>query len=194
LAGSNQSPQTEEFEIKTSLNMRNNPLSSSWLESTREVEKIINLTLSLIHPDQFKCGLQMLRKLRDMKDTKGVALIWQSVFTGVSVIGNRISPKHRDGKGRPEWFDILANFFKDESPQKKSPPRFLVSDLQLDLKYSSGTVIGFCGSILEHEVKAWRRGDRVCYAHFMRESVRDRLGADAAGWSSRSNYENISPI
>jgi hypothetical protein len=195
LAGSNQSPQSPEYELLPSLNIRNDPLASNWLEGSREVEKIINLTLSLIHPDQFQCGLQMLRMLRKTKKTKGVAIKWQSVCTGVSVISNRLSPKHRDGQGRPEWFDILANFFKDDSPtkttKKMNPPSFLVSDLGLDLKYSSGTVIGFCGSILEHEVKPWRRGDRVCYAHFMRENVRTRLGANAAGWSERSIYEDF---
>jgi len=123
-----------------------------------------------------------------MKDTKGVALKWQSVFTGVSIISNRLTPKHRDSKGRPEWYDLLANFF-----QGGSSPRFLVSDLGLDLNYSSGTVIGFCGSILEHEVKAWGRGDRVCYAHFMRENVRDRLQATPGTWSTGSTYENNPP-
>jgi hypothetical protein len=158
------------------------------MESSREVEKIINLTLSLIHPGQFHCGLQMLKKLRGMKETKKVALRWQSVCTGVSVISNRISPIHRDRKGRPEWYDILANFF-----QGGSSPRFLVSDLGLDLNYSSGTVIGFCGGILRHEVKPWGKGDRVCYAHFMREEVRERLEVAPGTWSSRSNYENFLP-
>ena len=52
----------------------------------------------------------------------------------------------------------------------------------MDLEYSSGTVVSFCGSILEHEVQTWGVGDRVCYAHFMRETVRNRLDAPPAGW------------
>ena len=67
-----------------------------------------------------------------MKDIKGIALLWQSVFKGVSVISNRKTPKHRDRREDP--------------------------------------------------------GDRVCYSHFMRENVRDRLGITPAGWSSTKNY------
>jgi hypothetical protein len=126
----------------------------------------------------------MLTKLRDGKETKGVALKWQSVCTGVSVIGNRVTPYHRDNKGGYQLYDLLANYFEGGSP-----PRFLVSDLGLDLNYPSGTVIGLCGKILEHGVKAWCRGERVCYAHFMREEVRERLKVPPATWSSRSFYE-----
>lgn len=128
-------------------------------------------------------GLQMLTKLRKRKRTKKVAEKWQSVCTGVSVISNRISPKHRDSKGRPEWFDVLANFSKGGYS-----PRFLVTDLGLNLEYSSGTVIGFCGSILEHEVKDWGKFDRVCYAHFMRENVRARLDVAPATWAKYEDY------
>ena len=65
-----------------------------------------------------------------MKDTKGIALLWQSVFKGVSVI--RKTPKHRDRREDP--------------------------------------------------------GDRVCFSHFMKENVRDRLGITHAGWSSTKNF------
>ena len=58
----------------------------------------------------------------------------------------------------------------------------------LDLEYSSGTVIGFCGSVLKHGVEEWGMGDRICYAHFMRESVRDRLDIASPGWVYREQY------
>jgi hypothetical protein len=67
-------------------------------------------------------------------------------------------------------------------------PRICIDDIGLDLKYSSGTVVGLCGSVLEHGVSSWGVGDRVCYAHFMRESVRERLEASPAGWVNRSLY------
>ena len=125
----------------------------------------------------------MLRKVRDLEETKEVAQRWQSVFTGVSPICNRITPDHRDLKGRPEWFDLLASY-----SAAGSSPQLLIKDIGLTLRYSTGTVVGFCGSVLEHAVEEWGDGDRICYAHFLRESVRKRLEVSPAGWVYRSKY------
>jgi hypothetical protein len=157
--------------------------SSEWITLSKDVEKFLNLTLSLAHPDLFKCGLRMLNKLRHLETTKEIAQEWQSVYTGISVISNRRTPPHRDTKGRPEWFDTLLSYSKPESR-----PRLLIEDLGLDLEYSSGTVVLLCGSVLKHEVKSWGDGDRVCYAHFLREDVRERLGVRPAGWVDRGRY------
>jgi hypothetical protein len=42
--------------------------------------------------------------------------------------------------------------------------------------------------VLKHGVEEWGMGDRICYAHFMRESVRDRLEVAPAGWVYREQY------
>ena len=143
----------------------------------------INLTISLIHPELFQMGLDMLRKLRDMEETEDVAEQWQSVCTGIAVICNRRTPHHRDSKGRREWFDILISYSDDEIS-----PRLLIGNVGLDLQYSSGTVVGFCGSVLGHEVQSRELQNRICYAHFMRESVRQCLETEPAGWVWRSQY------
>ena len=148
------------------------------MKSSRKVKGLLNLTLSLIHPELFKSGLLMLQKLRESEDTKDIARLWQSVYTGISVISNRVTRSHRDSKGRPEWYDLLANYADEEVA---TVPHLLIKDVGLDLKYSSGTVVGLCGSILEHEVRHWGAGDRVCLAHFMREAVRKRLDMPLAG-------------
>lgn len=157
--------------------------SSKWIEQTKEVEKFLNLTISLIHPDLFKSGLEMLHKLRVLDSTTEVATEWQSIFTGLSVINNRRSPSHRDSKGRPEWYDLLVNYCGSGGR-----PRLLLEDIGMDLDYSSGAVVAFCGSVLKHEVKSWGNEERICYAHFMRESVRKRLDVLPAGWVNRSKY------
>jgi hypothetical protein len=149
------------------------------------VERFINLTLSLIHPALFKTGLSMLQDLRNLEDSREVSRTWQSVYSGISVISNRRTPGHRDLKGRPEWFDTLLNY-----SEIGTRPRLFIEDLGLDLDYSSGTVVGLCGAVFRHEVRSWGVGDRVCYAHFMRESVRKRLDANAAGWVEREMYLN----
>jgi hypothetical protein len=153
------------------------------MKKSRDAEVFLNLTLSLIHPELFASGLLMLRGLRVLPPTQTIAREWQSVYTGIQTISNRITPAHRDSKGRPEWFDLLVSYCNGSST-----PDFVIKDLSLRLKYSTGTVVAFCGSIFEHEVKEWGDGDRVCYAHFMRESVRARLGVSPAGWVNRKTY------
>jgi hypothetical protein len=120
------------------------------LNATKNVERFLNLTLSLIHPDLFTSGAIMLQKLRAMETTTEIASEWQSVYTGIQIISNRITPAHRDSKGRAEWFDLLASYTGGGSK-----PHLLVHDLGLDLEYSSGTVVGLCGTIFGHEVRAW---------------------------------------
>lgn len=125
----------------------------------------------------------MLQKLRADDQTMEIAKQWQSVYTGIAVISNRVTPAHRDSKGKPEWFDLLMNY-----AGSGTNPKLLIRDLGLELNYSSGTVVGLCGTIFEHEVRSWGDGDRVCYAHFMREAVRKRLQADDPGWVNQSIY------
>jgi hypothetical protein len=157
--------------------------SSKCIREIEELEKFVNMALSLIHPKLFETGLEMLRLLRQLDTTKGIALKWQSVYSGIGIISNRLTPAHRDTKGRPEWYDTLLNY-----SGTGGRPRLSIKDIGLDLAYSSGTMVGFCGSVFEHEVKSWGGGDRVCYAHYMRENVRKRLDVPAAGWVKREMY------
>jgi 2-oxoglutarate-Fe(II)-dependent dioxygenase family protein len=115
--------------------------SPRWMKITKDLENFINLMLSLIHPELYNPGLSMLQSLREINATKEVALNWQSVYTGISVISNKKTPPHRDSKGRPEWHDILLSY-----SGSSARPRLLIKDIGLDLKHSSGSVVGFCGS------------------------------------------------
>jgi hypothetical protein len=156
---------------------------SEWLQKSNNFERFLNLTLSLIHPTLFKCGLEILQQLRVSAPTMDIAKKWQSVYTGISIISNRITPAHRDTKSKPEWYDLLMNYAGSQAN-----PKLLIKDLGLELQYSSGAVVGLCGMILEHEVRSWGNGDRVCYAHFMRESVRKHMNANDPGWVYQSMY------
>jgi len=112
-----------------------------------------------------------------------IAKKWQSVYSGIAIISNRVTPPHRDTKGKPEWFDLLLNYSGNNTK-----PHLLINDIGLELEYSTGTVVALCGTIFEHEVRSWGNGDWVCYAHFMRESVRKRLGAKEPGWTNQNMY------
>jgi hypothetical protein len=69
------------------------------MNDTRGAEIFLNLVLSLIHPELFESGVLMLRKLRTLDATQTIALEWQSVYTGIQIISNRLTPSHRDSKG-----------------------------------------------------------------------------------------------
>lgn len=125
----------------------------------------------------------MLQKLRLSSSTMDIAKKWQSVYTGIAIISNRVTPPHRDSKGKPEWFDLLMSYAGGDAK-----PKLVINDLGLELDYSSGTVVGLCGTIFEHEVGSWGEGDRVCYAHFMRDSVRQRLQVHDPGWVTQSMF------
>ena len=90
-------------------------------------ERLLNLTLSLIHPDLFKSGLMMLRKLCELEGAQDIAKEWQSVYTGISIISNWQTPFHQDSKGRPEWYDTLINY-----TGSGGRPRLVLKDMGMD--------------------------------------------------------------
>jgi hypothetical protein len=183
--------QTEEYDLLPSLNLRTQLHlgSPDWIRILYDVEQFLNLTLSLINPALFESGLLMLQKLRRLDKTREIAKDWQSVYTGISIISNRTTPSHRDSRGRPQWFDTLMSY---SDPSSK--PRLLIDDVGLDLEYSNRTIVSFCGTVMKHQVDYWGDGDRICYAHFMQEEVRNRLDAPSAGWLEQSIYHRESSL
>ena len=157
--------------------------SSNWLAISNNAKMFLNLTLSLIYPELSKCGLSMLWKPWQFEMTKNVALKWQSIYTGIVIISNGATPSHWALKGRPEWFDLLLNY-----SGMSNRAQLLIKDLGLTLEYSTRMVVGFCGSILQHEVRSWGSSNRVCYMHFMWELVRKHLDVPPGGWVNRSVY------
>ena len=131
------------------------------MEASNYLEKFLSLTLSLINLGLFKQGLDMLHKLCQLDTTKEITQQWQSVYTGISIICNCRTPFHWDSKGRPEWYDTLVSY-----SAHGTRPLLSIQDLGLDLNYTSGTVVSFCGTILEHQVSSWGVGDRIFYTHF----------------------------
>lgn len=51
--------------------------------------------------------------------------------------------------------------------------------------YRAGTAIALCGRILAHEVDMHEDGDRVCFAWFIRDNIREYIGI-SPGKSSQS--------
>jgi hypothetical protein len=143
------------------------------------------MVLFLIHPSLWKAGYDVLERLRELEETKEIASLWTSVYTGIAVISNRRTPSHLDINGRPEWYDLLSM-----QGSMSGFARLDFQELGLSLAYHPGTVVAACGQILHHSVSFWGEGDRVCYAHFMRDKVRERFGIAPGEWVTQELYGN----
>lgn len=90
---------------------------------------------------------------------------WNSVYTGLAFIVNRMTPTHTDQHGIPTGMDLLLSAGENHEA-------FLhVPDFSAQLAYSPGCLIGILGKVLPHSVPDWGVGERICIAHFLRDNV-----------------------
>ena len=168
--------------VKPSVSLRNNWTrgTRSWLMRMGSVMQFLNKILALTHPELYHAGKTALGILQQGKDMNNYTQPWKSVFTGVVVISNQKTPEHWDSKGHLSWYDLVLSVGTYQNAWFKTP------DLGAQFLYKPGTVILLCGKLLTHEVPGWDKGDRVCHAYFMRNTVFSRLGALYAsiGWST----------
>lgn len=154
-----------------------------WLNNTSQVENYLNLVTSITHPGLYEAGKEALEKLREKDSTQEYAQQWTSLYSGMSVITNHKTRKHCDRHGSYEWYDQLV------SVGSYTTATFQLPEIGASLEYGPGTVIQLCGNLLQHKVKAWGSGDRVCYAHFIRKDVFHRLGVFYPNWSNTSQLQ-----
>ena len=58
----------------------------------------------------------------------------------------------------------------------------------MSLEYGPGMVVGLLGATLEHEVPRFK-GERVCYAYFMRDNVHEWAGVSGYTWMATEYYD-----
>jgi hypothetical protein len=147
------------------------------------------MVLAITHPEQYETGVKAMKiftenpeMLREPQHFKRAIRAWWSPFSAVSVIANRRSPAHRDNNSRANWYDLLMTI--------GSYSRLNIHFPGLDTRFSyhNGTVLAFCGKVLRHEVDEIQWGNRVCFAWFMRENIRERLNL------GRGTFSNVSTI
>lgn len=169
--------------IQTSVSIRNNQSRGTvaWMLSMSRVSGFLNKVLALTHPELYSAAAKGLEVLREQGGVKNLSIHWISVFTGINVISNRRTIKHRDRFGHLPWYDLLI------SVGTYSRAKLVLDDLGAKFVYNSGTAVLLCGKLLYHEVPFWGHGDRVCWAHFMREAVLNGLGVldRKVGWVTR---------
>jgi len=160
------------------------PSALEWLGAISESNAILSAILAVIHPNLYEAGWQTTKCLRDTPEIglPHVLSQWASVFSGVAVISNCITPLHRDDGSRCNWYDILATLGSYRDCNLELP------GLGIALEYGPGTVVGISGKVVEHAVPSFG-GDRVCYAYFIRNNVHKWAKVPGSDWMNKKYYQ-----
>lgn len=130
----------------------------------------------LISPSLFEAGLKTSLLTRQNVDG------WNSIYTGISMIVNRLTPEHTDSRGIPAGYDLLL------SAGNASAVRLQVTDLDLCLDYNPGCFVALAGKALAHRVGNWdKEGERICVAYFMHDRVLQSVGTARATFPTLSD-------
>lgn len=161
-----------------------------WLEASFNLHKILNVVLAATHPALYIAGIDAIDAVRHPSKIPhkvhfkihDVVHSWPSAFSGMSIIANRLTPRHRDKHGAAQFFDLLL------SCGYHTKAKFCIPELQAELSYLPGTINLICGRVLSHAVPSWEGGERVCMALYMRDAVHERLGICRPDWSTLDTY------
>jgi hypothetical protein len=152
---------------------------------------LLNAITALTHKKLYLAAHKAMVRLKrakspDLKDmTHEHVQSWSSVFSGIGVIANRITIRHRDTGGSNPWYDLLL------SSGTHRQAYFHLNDIGAKLSYSPGTVVMACGKVLSHSLPEWSGGERICLAHFMRQEVLHRLAVHSPDWCWQGSYTRI---
>lgn len=91
-----------QYTLKPSNNLKS-PSARKWLSAIAPLEKFVNLILGLTHSELWEAGEKAHAKLSSRSETREIAGLWESVFSGIAVIANRQTIPHIDIGGSPEW-------------------------------------------------------------------------------------------
>ncbi|KLO06718.1 hypothetical protein SCHPADRAFT_1002187 [Schizopora paradoxa] len=180
-------PQRLVDDAKPSKNTQSKEVKA-WVSELQSWEAILNQTTALVAPLQHQAGVEAQEEI--LIDEKGVLTEsmkntirnWPSVFTGISVISNRITPPHRDKGGAVYDFDVLA------STGTHTRATIQILDTGLTFAYGPGVVVILLGKLLQHAVPSWKGGERVCYAHFMKDNVLRRYSKTERTWVNLQDF------
>ena len=155
-----------------------------WLDAISESNAICSAILAVIHPKLYDAGLQAIQRLRGTLEVERQDVLrhWASVFSGVAIISNHRSPKHRDSGSRFNWYDLLVTLETYRGLNLNLP------GLGISLEYGFGTVVGILGMALDHKVPEVE-GDRVCNAYFMKDKVHEWAEVSGKDWMDIKHYE-----
>jgi hypothetical protein len=152
---------------------------------------LLNAITALTHRSLYLAGHKAISRLKRAQflkikaETHDHIKSWNSVYSGISVITNRITTRHRDDGGSSAWYDLLLS----SGTHRKA--FFRLDDIGAWLSYNPGTVVMVCGKVLSHSLPKWSGGERICLVHWMRSEVHHRLGVYSPEWSVQGCYTRL---
>jgi len=156
-----------------------------FIETIRNAEAVINGIAILICPQLHSIAakaIEMVQEGQHLHKWHDNVKLWPSIFTGIEVISNRVTPDHRDAKAAAPVYDFLVSAATHQEAWLELP------DVEAKLSYKPGTVVAISGKVLRHGVKDWDGGERICFAHFIRDAVHNRLKLPRPDWVSMKKY------
>ena len=150
--------------------------ASAGLSCIEDTEHDINKLMQLIAPQLFQAGMAAIGTTKQLHSDHPNIGLWASAFSAIGVIVNRITPAHRDAGGWKACYDLLVAAGTYKMAYLDLP------DLGARIEYNPGTAVAITGKILRHAVVDWKGGERICYAHYMRNNVHQRLLVEQTGW------------
>jgi hypothetical protein len=142
------------------------------VKNSAEIAAIMSAVLSVVQPDLYALNRECLLRLSRRDGLRKFIAPWGFTFNATSVISNRSSPAHRDGRsGGPQYSDVLVTLGGDTGTVLE------LYSLGIRCRYPSGSMAIFSGHTILHGVSE-SVTDRVCIAGYSRPALllSSRLG------------------
>jgi hypothetical protein len=149
------------------------------------VEHLLDAVLKAVHPDMWRANSEATSLL--LGQLKTPLPVWPTLYPGLDIIANRITPSHCDQGGALTFYDHLVNFGHAQHAQLE------LEELDAKFAYKPGTSVLFPGKGLSHAVPDWGEGERVVIAHYGKDIIQDKIGVarpslpTQLGWWSKYN-------
>ena len=183
-------------QLSVSASLRGWPSSPTikYLRQDKDSLALLGAVLALIHPQLAVRGFSILRGIQNgeiindaTNSLRQERVLWPSPFNAFSIISNRSTQLHRDGKGFAPFYDVLTTI------GEYTEGWFNVPGIGLRFQYNPGTMIGICGKVLAHEV-AEVDADRICIVQYFHkkalEVIEESFQRNQAfcGWMKQADF------
>jgi len=156
-----------------------------FLRDILEFQALIGGIICALHPAQYcimrgaliRAGHPQLKiaegqTIEDWTLYREILGNWASGFTGLSVISQRETPFHRDGRSPCAMFDVLATFGRTIDPDIRAE----FPGIGIRFHYNPGTMLLVLSKAIRHGVSVSKE-ERCCFAFFVRERILHQLGS-----------------
>ena len=136
-----------------------------FLVELKDHGQVMDAILSIVHPELYSVAQRSFEISKLENPESSAVFAWPCCFSGMSVICNRLTPKHKDRRTDRFWYDFLTSAGHHKKAALKA------AGIGYSFDYAPGTMVALCAADIFHEVDLWYGFDRICIASFMRKSV-----------------------